>query len=180
MKTMNVLKVVAPAMAAAGVTGLICVSYVAARHYDALDLHETLHFMPTWVIRFVGIMNVVTYLPVFVLGFLTLKPDGAIGKAESLCTGSVYHYLRNPMYAGLSFTVLGAGLILGKTQVAAAGLLWLTVCYFVTLIEEKSLTRRFGSDYLEYKKNTPRFVPDFEVLIADMLAGIKKICRLGN
>jgi protein-S-isoprenylcysteine O-methyltransferase Ste14 len=174
MKTLNLFKIIAPLGVIVGISGLICLSYFVTKHYGALNLHEILQFMPTWIIVFVGAMNVITYLPIFILGFRELKSDGAIGRSENLRTGSVYRYLRNPMYAGVSFTVLGTGLLLGKTQVAIAGLLWLGICYFVSLAEEKSLTKRFGEDYLNYKKSTPRFVPEFEILIKNILKRIKK------
>lgn len=174
MKTLNLFKVVAPLTAALGISGLIYLSYVVAQQYGVMDLHETLRFMPTWVIKFVGAMHVITYLPVFILGFFTLKPNGAIGQSKVLYKNSIFRYLRNPMYAGISFTVIGTGLYLGKTEVAIAGLLWLAICYIVSLFEEKDLTKRFGQDYINYKKSTPRFVPEFEILIRDILKGIKK------
>lgn len=177
MKSRVLLKILAPAMVAVGITVFIVSSLTVTKSLVAGNLFELLHFMPTWLIRFVGAMNVLTYLPIFIFGIYTLGTDGAIGKADKLRTWSIYKYLRNPMYAGVSFTILGIGLLIGISGVAAAGLLWLVVCYFVSLLEEKSLTKKFGKIYLEYKNSTPRFVPEFQFLIEDMR---KKISLIGN
>ena len=79
------------------------------------------------------------------------------------------------MYAGVSFTLFGLGLIISSTGVAAAGLVWLVICTIQGRMEEKALAKKFGSEYLEYKKNTPLFVPEFEKLIHDLLISVRKI-----
>jgi protein-S-isoprenylcysteine O-methyltransferase Ste14 len=174
MKTKTYFKVLAPTMVAVGITTIILISLKTASKFAANNLFELLHFMPKNLIMFVGAMNVLTYLPFFLIGFLTLGTDGAIGKADKLRTWSAYRYLRNPMYAGLSFTVMGIGLIFGNTAIAAAGLIWLVICFIVASFEEKSLIKKYGQDYINYKKSTPRFIPEFEILIKDLLSNAKK------
>ncbi len=135
--------------------------------------------MPLWVVKLGGFMNAVTFLAFFILGFISLKPNGAVGNSPELKTSRAYKYVRNPMYAGLSFTLFGIGLFIGSTGIALSGLTWLCICYMVTLQEEKHLGKRFGDDYIKYKESVPRFVPDFELLASDIF-GIKKIYHKGN
>ncbi|MBN1924793.1 MAG: isoprenylcysteine carboxylmethyltransferase family protein [Prolixibacteraceae bacterium] len=168
MKTQNLLKVLAVLGVITGISVFLILSLTVSKNLTDLNLFKLLHFMPKKIIQFVGLMNVLTFLPIFIVGIVTLGTDGAIGKADTLKTWSVYKYVRNPMYSGISFTVFGAGLLMGITGVAAAGLLWLCLCYFVSLIEEKSLTKRFGQSYKDYKKITPRFIPDFKILFSDL------------
>ena len=175
MKAKVFYKVLAPTLVITGITVITTVFLKTARELQVNNLFELLHFMPRWVIQFTGVMQVLTYLPVFITGFLALGTDGAIGKADKLRTWSVYKYLRNPMYAGVSFTLLGSGLIIGNTAVAIAGLLWLLICYFVSLAEEKSLTKRFGKAYTDYKRSTPRFVPDFDLMFRELRSKIFSI-----
>jgi len=168
MKTRNYLKVLAPVLVAIGIFNFFLLSVLIIKRLNCNNLFDLLYFIPVWVIRFVGAMNVISFLPIFILGIYTLGTDGAIGQARELRTWSIYKYLRNPMYAGISFTVFGIGLFFGITAVASTGLLWLLVCFFVSLTEEKSLIRRFGETYVFYKKSTPRFIPDFQCLIKDI------------
>ena len=116
--------------------------------------------MPEWVIRWVGGANIITFLPIFIIGFRTIGRKGAVGMADSLRTLSAYKYVRNPMYAGISFTIFGVGCLFGITSIAISGLIWLIICFFQAKREEKELKNRFGDEYAQYKNNTPCFIPD--------------------
>ena len=73
-----------------------------------------------------------------------------------------YRYVRNPMITGvlLLLLLLAETLLLQSWPV----FLWLVAFYILNsiyfpLFEEKSLGKRFGEDYLEYKKHVPRWIP---------------------
>jgi len=80
-------------------------------------------------------------------------------KEEHLVTSGPYHYVRNPIYLG-AFT-----LIIALAFLAANWLLLLPALFLVTLIyrqidgEEAMLKEKFGDEYLEYAKRTPRIIP---------------------
>jgi len=133
------------------------------------NIYEMLHRMPTWVIIWVGVANVVTFVPIFISGVYWLKPKGAIGQSDTLITKGIYKYLRNPFYAGVSFTLLGVGLIINQTGVSLAGLIWLCICLIQSKREEVELTHRFGREYTDYQRRTPRFIPRFQYLIKNLL-----------
>jgi len=71
-----------------------------------------------------------------------------------------YRYVRNPIYVGVLLIFLGHFLWFGYW-----GLLIYTVFAFigvhsfVVLYEEPTLKRKFGSEYEEYLKRVPRWIP---------------------
>ncbi len=133
------------------------------------DLPYRIKKMPPFVLYWIGIANVATFIPVFFLGIVKLKPRGAVGCSTEVVKDGVYRYVRNPMYAGLSFTLFGLGLLLMNFGVSLAGLFWLLICYFQVKREELELEKRFGREYLDYKSGIPRFVPDFGKMVFDWL-----------
>ncbi len=64
------------------------------------------------------------------------------------------------MITGVLLILLGEALVFQSWPIAA----WMVI-FFITngiyfpLVEEKSLERRFGEEYLLYQKNVPRWVP---------------------
>jgi protein-S-isoprenylcysteine O-methyltransferase Ste14 len=79
---------------------------------------------------------------------------------RKLVVRSVYQYVRNPMISGVLFILLGEAVLLGSPPL----LVWFLVGFavnaiYIPLTEEKSLERRFGGQYLAYKRNVPRWIP---------------------
>ncbi|KPK25183.1 MAG: hypothetical protein AMJ61_12665 [Desulfobacterales bacterium SG8_35_2] len=79
---------------------------------------------------------------------------------QKLVIRGPYRYVRNPMITGVLFMLLAESLLLQSWPV----FLWLIIFYvlnkiYFPLFEEKSLKKRFGTDYLEYKKHVPRWIP---------------------
>lgn len=76
-----------------------------------------------------------------------------------------YTLVRNPMYLGRYFIVLGVILLLGMPGIWA--ILPYTVIYGFYMVnrvkrEEKKLTELFGADYLDYCGKVNRFTPSFK------------------
>ena len=71
-----------------------------------------------------------------------------------------YRHVRNPMISGVLAVLAGEALVLGSSGIAvwAAAFLAVNHVYFV-LVEEPGLARRFGSDYEEYRRQVPRWIP---------------------
>jgi len=71
-----------------------------------------------------------------------------------------YRHVRNPMISGVIFTLCAESLILQSVLVAGWAALFITLnLFYIPLSEEKGLEQRFGQDYLEYKRNVPRWLP---------------------
>jgi protein-S-isoprenylcysteine O-methyltransferase Ste14 len=154
-----------------GITVFVFLFVLGTQMMGIADLRQLLSFMPAWIQLWVGAMNVAVFLPVFLFGISALKPRGAVGDSSRLITNGIYHYIRNPIYAGVSFTIFGLGLILGHTGVVLAGLAWLLLCYVQSKREEE-LKAKYNKGYDRYKKQTPLFVPEFQILFRDLIHSV--------
>jgi protein-S-isoprenylcysteine O-methyltransferase Ste14 len=71
-----------------------------------------------------------------------------------------YRWVRNPIYIGALLVVVGeAWLFMSLPLLAYAGIMAVCFHLFVTGYEERTLRRRFGTSYLEYKSTVPRWIP---------------------
>ncbi len=81
-----------------------------------------------------------------------------------LVTTGPYARVRNPMLTGLFIFLLGLGILFGSIS-----LIFIFTPLFVLLtvlelraIEEPELEKRLGTEYIEYKKRTPMFIPQLK------------------
>ena len=79
---------------------------------------------------------------------------------QKLVIAGPYQYCRNPMISGVFFILLGEIFLLNSTNILIEALIFFAVntVYFI-LKEEPDLYKRFGEQYLLYKKNVPRWIP---------------------
>jgi protein-S-isoprenylcysteine O-methyltransferase Ste14 len=64
------------------------------------------------------------------------------------------------MTLGTALFYLGVVIGLGSLSALALALIYpVGILVYVKLIEEKELEARFGSEYVEYKRNTPFLIP---------------------
>lgn len=71
-----------------------------------------------------------------------------------------YRHVRNPMISGVVAILLGEAALLGSPPLLLwAGGFLLANALYMPLVEERSLRRRFGADYEEYRAHVPRWVP---------------------
>lgn len=73
-----------------------------------------------------------------------------------------YAYTRNPMISGVAFLVLGESVLFGSVVV----FVWFAIIVVVNtlyfkLSEEPGLVKRFGSEYEEYRRHVPMWLPRF-------------------
>lgn len=77
-----------------------------------------------------------------------------------LVVRGVYRHVRNPMISGGFAILLGETILVGSIALFCWFLFFLLVnVIFIPLWEEPDLARRFGEDYIVYKKNVPRWIP---------------------
>jgi len=87
----------------------------------------------------------------------TLAPYDA---PDRLVVAGPYAHVRNPMYSGVFFVLVGEALVLRSVSV----LVWFAVfaavvAVVVPRLEERCLVERFGDDYAAYRAHVPRWVP---------------------
>jgi protein-S-isoprenylcysteine O-methyltransferase Ste14 len=71
-----------------------------------------------------------------------------------------YQYVRNPMISGVLAILLGEAIFFGSFPVLSWFLFFFAInALIMPLIEEPLLESRFGSDYVDYKRAVPRWIP---------------------
>lgn len=71
-----------------------------------------------------------------------------------------YRVVRNPMYVGAGFAMLGAGVYFGSWAIAAYVAFFFGTAHLLVLAsEEPALRRKFGPEYDAYCATTPRWIP---------------------
>ena len=79
---------------------------------------------------------------------------------QKLVIRGPYRYVRNPMITGVIYLLASEALLFQSWPI----FYWLIFFFLLNNIyfpffEERSLEKRFGTDYLEYKKHVPRWIP---------------------
>ena len=82
---------------------------------------------------------------------------------QKLVVKGPYRYTRNPMIIGVLFIIFAEALLLGSSGLILYAILFflLNTIYF-KFSEEPGLVKRFGNDYIEYRKNVPMWIPRFK------------------
>ena len=72
-----------------------------------------------------------------------------------------YNYTRNPMIFGYILILIGLGVLSNSffMTVGFALIILIVLIVVIKVWEEKNLEKRFGSQYLEYKKNVSFIIP---------------------
>lgn len=103
-----------------------------------------------------GILLFVWALIAFHREKTTVLPDQA---ATHLITSGPFRFVRNPIYLGEVFLLLGiAEFTKNVWFVIVAGAFAALVTWLAILPEERHLEARFGEDYLAYKAKTRRWI----------------------
>jgi protein-S-isoprenylcysteine O-methyltransferase Ste14 len=90
----------------------------------------------------------------------TLGVGNVMGEPVRLVVRGPYRHVRNPMISGV------LAILLGEAAVAASNWLLLWFAIFLTFQaiairfwEEPHLAQRYGSNYVNYRQNVPRWIP---------------------
>lgn len=89
---------------------------------------------------------------------------------KKLTVTGPYMFVRNPMYLGRFFLILGIIMMTGNGWLMAG----FTVIYYFYMTnrvnrEERLLTELFGDDYRNYQKTVPPYLPTFRQWRPDLL-----------
>jgi protein-S-isoprenylcysteine O-methyltransferase Ste14 len=105
-----------------------------------------------------GLALIVTTIALFArLGRGTLAPWDPTRK---LVVRGVYRYVRNPMISGVFCVLLGEAVALKSIYLFGWFVSFVALnLVYIPLVEEPRLERRFGADYVQYKRDVPRWIP---------------------
>lgn len=71
-----------------------------------------------------------------------------------------YSYCRNPLFFGVVNLFIGISIWLGSiSSLMMVGIFSAIILIYTRFVEEKELEKRYGEEYLAYKKSTPFFIP---------------------
>jgi protein-S-isoprenylcysteine O-methyltransferase Ste14 len=125
----------------------------------AVGLHflYPIHDFLDWPYNLVGLVPLVFGLWIAVQGENTFKKVGTAVKpyldASKLVTHGPYAISRHPMYLGYILFLIGVGLLLGSIiSFVPTAIMFLILQIKFIPMEEKSMMRLFGDDYLAYKR----------------------------
>ncbi|MEN8241954.1 MAG: isoprenylcysteine carboxylmethyltransferase family protein [Chloroflexota bacterium] len=77
---------------------------------------------------------------------------------EGLKQAGIYRRSRNPQLVGYWLMVLAIPIVWPSWYAFASVLLYWPMAHRMVLIEEQHLTAQFGEEYLEYCRQTPRYI----------------------
>jgi hypothetical protein len=122
--------------------------------------------LPYWApMRLIGVMLLATGLIALIQAFARFVVEGLgtpvpVAAPDRLVVGGLYRYVRNPMYVAALAIIVGQALALGQLGLLLyAAALWLITAAFVRFYEEPTLTRRFGADYVAYRRGACLVAP---------------------
>ena len=120
---------------------------------------------PSIILLIIGLAAVIFGL---VLLIITIRMFILIGNGtimpwdptKKLIVASIYCNVRNPMILSLIIIQAGEAILFASIGIALLAVLnfVINIVYFI-YSEEPGLEKRFGSEYIEYKNNVPRWIP---------------------
>ena len=80
---------------------------------------------------------------------------------KELITTGIYSQIRNPMLLGWIIMLFGVGILLNSISLILifTPIFILLNILYLKAIEEKEMEKKFGEQYLKYKKSVPMFIP---------------------
>ena len=119
--------------------------------------------LPDWF-RLIMLGVVVLGLSFVLCGYWVLGKNWApsvsgVREDTVLVTAGLYSLVRHPIYLGIFISLSALALMVANLLVLLPTIALLIVLYASIDEEEVILIDRFGDEYREYKKRTPRFIP---------------------
>jgi protein-S-isoprenylcysteine O-methyltransferase Ste14 len=125
-------------------------------------------FVPTSFVQGVfrwilGALIVVAGLALNVVGFITQKRAGTdpipFNPSTRIVAHGLYRFTRNPMYIGFALCTFGLAVLVDSAWVLLAVPVGLVLIHRIVVTrEELYLERKFGEEYLTYKRRVRRWI----------------------
>jgi protein-S-isoprenylcysteine O-methyltransferase Ste14 len=140
------------------IPALLVIAYGSSIGWELPGIAAALPVLVGGVALFAGLWLAITTITLFgTEGQGTLAPWDS---TRRLVVRGPYRRVRNPMITGVGLIVLGEAAILGSPPILIAfGIFALVNVVYIPLIEEPDLTARFDSEYEDYRRAVPRWIP---------------------
>lgn len=110
-----------------------------------------------WIVIALGVAFLLSAFALFAVHRGTPAP---VAPTPTLVVTGVYRFVRNPMYLAVLAIILGQALLFGSWWLVLYAAIALGAVFgFVKVYEEPTLTRTYGAQYLEYRRNVPGWWP---------------------
>ena len=133
--------------------------------YAAFSLNGLLILLDwnSWVINeyarfFIGIPFVIVGSWLLLWGISTIGSKNTAGLKDGFIRSGPYRFTRNPQYLGDILTFIGLIFISNSRYLIITNSLLILTFLITPLAEEIWLEKQYGENYLDYKKNSPRFL----------------------
>ena len=140
------------------VIGCLLVSLLARRTWHLNLAPGTLA-----VFRYLGIALEITGVAVLGMSYGSMAAAGTTidprEHSSKVVTSGLYAYSRNPIYLGWFLLIAGIGFRNASLLVLAIAVTMMLLLYWAVIVEEEAyLEKRFGEEYLRYKKSVRRWL----------------------
>ncbi|MBN1416112.1 MAG: isoprenylcysteine carboxylmethyltransferase family protein [Bacteroidales bacterium] len=103
------------------------------------------------VLRIAGI--IIGLSGIIIVAIATFQKKG-YSETDQLIKTGIYSRIRNPMYLGIIFIHIGLPLLFGSMITLLSALIWIPMIVLWKYWEEKHLEKKFGEQYMDYKRKT--------------------------
>jgi protein-S-isoprenylcysteine O-methyltransferase Ste14 len=79
-------------------------------------------------------------------------------ESTELKTSGLYNFSRNPMYLGFNLITVSSVVYTLNYTILIIGIYSIIIYHLIILAEEKFLEKRFGEQYLEYRRKVNRYL----------------------
>ena len=138
------------------IIGIFTAIFVSNKYYFPILKDANVVYIGLFLI-FMGIifrLIIIATLGQFFTADVTIKQNHKLKK------DGFYKYLRHPSYFASLLSFIGFGVTLNNWISLAIITILILMTFIVRIkIEEKALIEHFGSEYLDYKKNTKGIIP---------------------
>lgn len=123
-----------------------------------ISIKHAFLFLIGILIMVAGLLVMVLTISLFIkIGRGTLAPWSPTKK---LVVSGLYAHVRNPMIMGVMVVLAGESIALESWNIFIWLLIFIAINnIFFLVYEEPNLVKRFGQEYIEYKRNVPRWIP---------------------
>jgi protein-S-isoprenylcysteine O-methyltransferase Ste14 len=126
---------------------------------DKLAPTGFVHGLVRWII---GSLLVAAGLALNIVGFVTQRRAGTdpipFNPTTRIVSHGIYRFSRNPMYVGFGLWTLGVAFLVNSVWMLLAVPIGIVLTdRFVIAKEERYLERKFGDEYLSYKRRVRRW-----------------------
>ena len=103
------------------------------------------------ILRIIGF--IIGFTGIIIGTIATIQKKG-YSETDYLIESGIYSRLRNPMYLGIIFIHIGIPLFFESMITLISALIWIAMIILWKHWEEKCLERKFGEQYINFKKRT--------------------------